>query len=209
MPTIAGPATGPAIRVVVERSSAHYFLDLYLLFSGVDPNRVALVALAPEQIAAALKDQSVDAVAIWEPFANQSIRALAGDSIVLPSARIYTETFNLLASRKLIAARGDEMAKVLRALQRAQRFIRERPRDAQAILKERLNVDQAFVDAAWTDFDYRMSLDQALVSTLVGQARWALREGHLPRDTAIPNYLDFIAPEPLRRVEPGAVTVLK
>jgi ABC-type nitrate/sulfonate/bicarbonate transport system substrate-binding protein len=193
----------------VKGTSAHFFLDLYLLFNAVDPQGVTLVPLAPELIAAALKDGTVDAAAIWEPFANKSMRALGADGIVMPSARLYTSTFNLLASRKLIAERDADLVKVLRALVRAQRFIHERPQQAQAILMQRLQEDQAYIDATWNDYDFRMSLDQPLVSTLEGQARWAVREGHAPRDSRIPNYLQLLAPEPLRRADPGAVTLVK
>jgi NitT/TauT family transport system substrate-binding protein len=192
----------------VKGTSAHYFLDLFLLFNGVDPRKVELVSLGPEQVEGAFKKKDIDAAAIWEPFAHQSMRALGGDGAVMPSARLYTETFNLLASRKTIGERGPDLVKVLRALARAQRFIHEQPQQAQAILKERLQVDQAFVQAIWQDFDFRMSLDQSLVSTLEGQARWAIREGHVPRDSRIPDYLGFIASDALRQVDPAAVTVI-
>lgn len=193
----------------VKGTSAHYFLDLYLLFNAVDPNAVSLVALAPERIAVALRDGTVDAAAIWEPFANRSARALAGDGVVMPSARIYTTTFNLLASRKTITEREADLVKVLRALARAQRFIRAQPQQAQAILKQRLQEDQAYIDATWADYDFRLSLDQPLVSTLEGQARWAVREAQVPRDTRVPNYLQFVAPAPLRKAEPAAVTLVQ
>lgn len=203
-PDLAGKRIG-----TVTGTSAHYFLDLYLLFGGVDPKRATLVSLAPEQIAPALKDGRIDAAAIWEPFANRSLRELGDDGVVMPSARIYTETFNLLATRRFIAERGADLERVLRALARAERFIREQPRQAQAILMQRLQVDQAFVDATWSDFEFRLSLDQPLVSTLEGQARWALREGHLQRDRRVPNFLQFIVPAPLRKVEPAAVTLIQ
>ena len=206
--TAAADLDGKRIGTV-QGTSAHYFLDSYLLFNGIDPKKVNLVSLPPEQIAPALKEGKIDAAAIWEPFANKSMRGLSGNGVVLPSARIYTETFNLIASRAVIAQREADLVKVLRALARAQRFIREQPQQAQAILKARLEEDQAFIDATWSDFDYRMSLDQSLVSTLEGQARWALREGHVPRDSRVPNYLQFVATEPLRKVDAALVNVVK
>lgn len=193
----------------VKGTSAHYFLDAFLLFNGLDPKQVQLVPLQPEEIATALKDGRIDAAAIWEPFAYRSLKALAGDGRVLPSARIYTETFNLVAGRRLIAEREDDLVKVLRALQRAQQFIDQQPRQAQAILKERLQEDQAFIEATWTDVDYRMSLAQSLLSTLEGQARWALREGHVPAGGTVPGYLQFVEPAALRRAVPAAVTLVK
>lgn len=193
----------------VKGTSAHYFLDAFLLFHGIDPKKIELVALSPEQIEPALKAGQIDAATVWEPFAHKSMRALAGDGAVLPAARIYTETFNLIGSRKAITEREADVVKVLRALGRAQRFIREQPLQAQAILKARLQEDQGFIDATWRDFDYRLSLDQSLLSTLEGQARWALREGHVPAGSISANFLQFVDTGPLRKADPAAVTLVK
>ena len=199
---LAGKRVGAA-----KGSSAHYFLDAYLLFNGVDPARVAVVLLPPEQVGAALAQGQVDAVAVFEPHAWLAVRSLAADAIVLPGPRLYTTTFNLVADRRTVATREDELVRVLRAIERAERFIREQPRAAQAIVTTRLGLDQAFVDAAWKDYDYRLSLDQSLLSTMENQARWALREGHIRGRKAVPNFLDFMVPSPLRKAVPGAVTL--
>ena len=83
----AGIATARDLRGkrigTVQGTSAHYFLDGFLLFDAIDTKAVQLVSLAPEQITAALQEGRIDAAAIWEPFANRSIRALAEDAVVL------------------------------------------------------------------------------------------------------------------------------
>ena len=193
----------------IKGTSAHYFLDTFLVFNGLDPKKVELVPLPPEQIEQALKDRKIDAAAIWEPFAHKSLKALAEDGLSLPSGRIYTESFNLIATRKVIAEREADIVKVLRAMERAQRWIRDRPVEAQAILKDRLQEDQGFIDATWKDFNYRMSLDQSLLSTIEGEARWAIREGHVPAESKTPNYLQFIEAGPLRKAVPGASILFK
>jgi ABC-type nitrate/sulfonate/bicarbonate transport system substrate-binding protein len=193
----------------VRGASAHYFLDAYLLFHDIDPRRIELVALPPERLGAALERGEVDAIAVWEPYGWLARRALGADARVLPSPRIYTESFNLVVDRRTLAAREDDLVKLLRALERAQRHIREQPRQAQQVMRARLNIEQGFVDATWGDFDFRLALDQSLISTLEGQARWALREGHVPAGRKTPNFLHVIEPGPLRRAVPGAVTTLK
>jgi len=90
----------------VKGASAHYFLDSYLLFNDVDTTKVRVVSLAPEQMSAALERREVDAVAIWEPHAYLALKTLGTDGAVLPSPRIYTETFNLIADRHTIIERG-------------------------------------------------------------------------------------------------------
>jgi ABC-type nitrate/sulfonate/bicarbonate transport system substrate-binding protein len=190
-------------------TSAQYFLDTQLLFANVDPKAVQVVGLAPGALKQALQDAQLDAIAVWEPLAHFALAALAGNGQVLNTPRVYTETFNLVAPRSLISSREADVVKLLRALLRAQDFIQQQPVLAQAVLKEQLQVDQAFVDATWKDFSYRLGLNQSLISTMEGQARWAIREGHAPADSKWPNFLDFVATEPLRKVAPAAVTLVR
>src|SRR5262249_35674371 len=63
----------------IKETSSHYFLDLFLLFNGVDPRGIELVGLTPEQITTAIKEKTIDAVATFEPFAYRSMRALGTD----------------------------------------------------------------------------------------------------------------------------------
>jgi NitT/TauT family transport system substrate-binding protein len=117
---------------------------------------------------------------------------------------VYALSFNLTAPRRLAAARRDEFARLLGALQRAEALIEREPARAQAILRARLGVDQRFVDWVWPGLEFRLGLDQALLKTLESEARWALREGHVPR-APMPDYLRFIDPAPLAGANPTAV----
>ncbi len=191
----------------VKGSGAHYFLDSALLFHGVDPKRIELVLLPPEQVGPALIEGRIDAAAIWEPFGQQILRKLGAEGVQLPTPRIYTLTFNLVADRKFAAERSADLPKLMRALARAQTFIDEQPAQAQALLRTRLQEDQAYIEATWKDFDYRLSLEQSLMSTLEGQARWAVREGHVPASSRVPNFMRFVELGPLRSVAPTAVTL--
>jgi ABC-type nitrate/sulfonate/bicarbonate transport system substrate-binding protein len=198
-------------RVAATRTtSAHYYLDSALLFEGVDPRKVELLALAPEQVGPALLAGQADAAVVWEPFANETLRALGDDGRVLPHVRIYSATFNLLALRTVLAGREAQLVAVLRALDRAIRFIHDKPVQAQAILQARLGMDPAYIASTWQDAQFRLVLNQSLVTTLEGQVRWALREGHVPGATVSPvNMLQFIEPAPLAKAVPGAVTLVR
>jgi NitT/TauT family transport system substrate-binding protein len=94
---------------------------------------------------------------------------------------------------------------VLRALARAQQFIAEQPQRAKEILAARAKLDPAFIETIFPGFNYRLSLNQSLVSTMEGEARWAVREGHVGAGRKMPNYLDFVASGPLRKAVPNAL----
>lgn len=198
------------MRIATARaSSAHYYIDTALLFHGVDPRRTSFVYVPPEQVGAALLDGRADVAVVWEPWAFELLRTLGRDAHTLQGERIYTTMFNLIGLRAWARERELDIAGVLRAMDKAVRFIDEQPAEAKAILQARIGVDQAFVDATWLQQSWKLQLGQSLVSTMEGQIRWALREGHVPANATTPNMLDFVDPSALRQAFPRAATLVK
>lgn len=191
---------------VVRGASSHFYLDSYLLWHGIDPGSVELVGLQPDEMAAAMQSGKVAAVSAWEPFAFDTIRALKGDATILPLAGVYTLSFNLVAHRRLAGARDADLLKLLRAVARAESFIQGKPREAQAILRQRLGVDQRFIDWVWPGLRFQLALDQSLVKTLESEARWAIREHHVVAKT-VPNYMRYMYAPPLRELDASAVSL--
>ena len=74
------------------------------------------------------------------------------------------------------------------------------------VAREQLQVDQGFVDWVWGGLAWRLSLDQALLSTMEGEARWAQRERHVA-EGARPNVLTLVNAGPLKAVKPAAVGI--
>jgi NitT/TauT family transport system substrate-binding protein len=195
---------GKRIGVLVA-SSAHYYLDAFLLYHGIDPKSVKIVPTDPESLVGALQRKEVDAVAAFQQQAMMALQALGRDGVLLDGPRFYNQTFNVIAERGAARTQQAEIVKLLRALRRAERYIEEQPAAAQAVMRTRLKLDSETVDAIFQGISYRLRLDQSLVSTMEGQARWALREGHVAGDKKVPNYLHFIDPAPLKAAVPSLV----
>lgn len=198
---------GKRVGTILSAAS-HYYLDTLLLLSGVDHDRVKVIGIQPEAMAQALQKGQVDAVAVWEPYPFQILGSVKHAHIVV-APRFYSLTFNLASSRTLIAGeRKDELVSLLRALDRAQRFIDTEPKKSQEIMKSRLVLEQSFIDWIWPRYNFRLALDQSLLSTLESEARWARKQGHVKTDKS-PNYLEFIESAALRKVHPGAVSIVE
>ena len=191
----------------VTGAASHYFLETLLLSKGIEPKSVRIRNLQPEAMGEALKNREVDAIVIWEPFPFKALKTVPGAKI-LPKSGIYKLTFNLIVHKKHLGVRDDELVKILRALDRAQQFISTQPQKAKAILLERLKLDSAFIDWIWPRYNYRLSLDQSLLTTLEGEARWARQEGLVKGDKS-PNYLNFIYVGPLSKVRQAAVEIIR
>lgn len=187
-------------------TASHYYLDTLLILAGVDPERVTTVGMPPEAMAQALLKGEVAAIAAWEPYPFQIVGNVPGTQLV-PAQRFYTLTFNLIASQKMTHGDYDkDLVKLLRALDRAQQFIATKPKQAQAIMQSRLDMQQPFIDWIWSRYNFRLALDQSLLSTLESEARWARKQGHIKAPNS-PNYLDFIYTTALRKALPASVSI--
>lgn len=190
-------------------SAAQYYLDLYLIVSGIDPRTVRIVDLRPEQLVEGLVSGKVDAIAAWEPYGFQALKALKAlktDGHAHSASNGYIQTFNLVVPRHLAGPRDEAFERLLRALLRAEQFIQQEPEAARAILRRRLGLGEEALDFAWPNFSYRLRLDQSLIATMESEARWALREGFV-KGKAVPNYLTFLHAAPLRKVKPTAAVI--
>lgn len=193
---------GKRIGAVIG-SASQYFLELYLMAAGVDPRQLSVVGLQPEELPEALAAGRVDAISAWEPFGWQAMKALGDGGLALPAAGAYFQTFNLVARRQLVGTRDATLVQLLRAMDRADRFIAAEPAAAREILRQRLGIEPAFVDRIWQGLGFRLALDASLVATMEGEARWARREGHAKGP--MPNLGALIHAAPLKAVRPSAV----
>ena len=203
---IGKPADLAGKRVgVILGSSSHYYLDAYLAFHGIDPMQINLVPLTSETVVAAVEQRQVDALSGYSRHTGVALKLLGADGTMLDDARIYSETYNLVAEKRTIAQQSGEIQKVLRALDRAERYIAEQPQRAKQVFMARTSLERPVVEAIYPSFTYRLSLEQSLMAAMEGESRWAIREGHVAAGRKSPNYLDFVDYGPLRAAVPAAL----
>jgi ABC-type nitrate/sulfonate/bicarbonate transport system substrate-binding protein len=189
---------------VIAGTAAQYLLETHLLAVGVDPRHVTMVPLQAEETVAALQSGRIDAIAVWEPFGYAALHGADAVGLRLPLTGGYIESYDLVGRRSRVGQHDVALARLLQAIDRAEQFIQANPAEAQAILRDQLKLDQHFVDWVWGGLGFRLSLDQALLTTMEGEMRWAQREGHVP-EGARPNVLTLIHSGPLKSVKPDAV----
>lgn len=189
-------------------TNAEFFLDTLLVRSGIEAGTVHPVDVEPDAMSDALAAGKVDAVAIWNPYALHIKRRL-GDAVrILHADDIYMETFGLVGRPELVRGRAEAVERFLRALVRAETFVREHPAEARALVASVLELEAADVDATWAPFDFRIRLDEQMLVLMDEQVRWAIRAGLVPTQ-ATPNFLDFIAPQALQSARPDAVRLVR
>src|SRR5262249_1746225 len=93
---------GKAVAITANTSS-EYFLSGMLQKAGLAPSDVRTVPLEGQDMPSALDKRSVDAVSIWEPHAQNSLRAIGNDAVILEDPAAYTERFNLNTRTDVLA----------------------------------------------------------------------------------------------------------
>lgn len=191
----------------IKGAASQYFADLILLYHGINPQYVVLKEMAPDQTQDLLRSRQVDAVVIWEPYASKAVQDLADEVSIVKVPRLYTETFNLIGNKALLDSQPQAVERIVQSLHDACGFINSNPERAKKILSVRLKISPDLVGRIFDDYRYKLSLNQSLMRTMDGQANWAVREGHVPSGSVIPNYIQFVNPSFLRKVDPQAVTL--
>jgi NitT/TauT family transport system substrate-binding protein len=191
---------------VVRGSVAEFFSHIFLTISGIDPREVSLVDVPPDRQAEALLSGRVDAVATWAPHTIVLRNQLGDNASVFGDPTVYTMIWNVAGTRSFVRTNPEIVAKVLRALIKANEFMSLDPAESRAISARNIGVKSGLFDGEWKNYRFATVLDQGLLLDLDSQAAW-MRQSAGESARPIPNFLDVVAGDVLRGIRPDAVTI--
>ncbi|MFH1044336.1 MAG: ABC transporter substrate-binding protein [Pseudomonadota bacterium] len=103
---------------------------------GLKPAAVRIVDLPGEKLHTALINGQVDAILAWEPYAGQALKAVQGAKL-FDSSQIPGISWSVYAARSgFLQQRAADIQTLVRVWQRADRFLREQPDAAYAVVAE-------------------------------------------------------------------------
>jgi sulfonate transport system substrate-binding protein len=128
-------------KVAFQKASiGHYLLVRSLTLAGMALDDVTSVFLSPPDANAAFSQNQVDAWLIWEPFVTRTIQNGAGR--VLFDGEGLRDSCNFLTtSRRFATEHADVLAVFLAALQEAEAWSRDHPREMAELLSPSLMID--------------------------------------------------------------------
>lgn len=189
-------------------TNAQFFADAFLLANSIERNQVTFTDMKPAEMAAALDSGKVDAVSAFNPTLKQLEKRLGKSGIVFFGEDLYTEIFCVASNQEYVRKNPEIIKKVLRALIKAETFVKEHDEEARRLVAEFIKTDKTVLDEIWDIFNFRVSLNQALLVDFEAQTRWALKN-KLTEGTNMPNYLDYIYFDGLQAVKPEAVRMVR
>ena len=206
---IVTPADLRGRRIAVAQfTGAHYFLDTFLVANGLMPQDVSKVYLPAQEVVPAFLRGDVDAITHWEPNIHNAATALGTKAKVFVAPGVHVSPFLLVGRYEYVRKNPVSIERILRALLSAERFAREQPANAKALVARNYTASPDEIELIWLLFEFRVSLGQTLPFILENSARWEI--GLMPpaQRPAMPNYLDFIYIDGLLAVKPAAVTLI-
>lgn len=165
---------GKKVAVTVNTSS-QYYLHRMLLNAHLDDAQVQMINLEGQDMPAALEKRTVDAVSIWEPHAENSLRALGSDVVVFEDPAAYTERFNLNTRADVLAnpEKRSALIALVRTIARSSAELRKRPSDLIRSLSPRVGLQDKTVIAVWPQFRFPGAISGKLRELLGEVEPWA------------------------------------
>jgi ABC-type nitrate/sulfonate/bicarbonate transport system substrate-binding protein len=197
---------GKKLGVSIGSGSEVYLFNV-LAKAGLKPADATYVNLRPEDMPGALANGSVDAINTWQPNIANAERLLGGKAKVLDTAGIYNETWDLVMMQDYLNTHARQATAMIRALLDAETFIRDNRAETIDILSKVVGVERSVVESSWSNFEFRVALDPALLDILEAHSRWRLATGNLPQGvTSVPDYRKVIFAGPLKAADAKRVT---
>lgn len=116
------------------------FLLNYLRINGMTPKDVTILDTPNDQGVVAFVSKSIDAIATFEPFLSRALQRT--DAVVLVSSKGMEPIFSgtAFASAAAIKSRPEDLKKLVAALQKANEYWLEHPKEGNAIVAKRWNL---------------------------------------------------------------------
>lgn len=193
---------------VTAGTNGEFFMDTVLLSHRIPRSQIEVVYLKPDEMFDHLQKGKVDAVSTWNPHVLMLRKAQGNNALVSYGEGAYLGSFNLAAKRDFVNKDPEATKKILRALVKAEEFIRENSAESRKIIAANTDEDLDLINELWDSYNFRLMLNQALILTMEDQARWAIKNNP-SNATIIPNYLDYIYTDALEAVLPDAMTIIR
>jgi NitT/TauT family transport system substrate-binding protein len=188
---------------------AHFFLGRFLDLNGMNIQDVTLVDVkTPAEWVNAIVDGDIDAIATAQPYANSIQDRLGANAViwsVQSSQPLYAQA---ISTDEWITEHPELCSRFLRSLLQAEEFAINYPAEVKAIVKNQMNLTDAYIETVWTQNQFSLSLDQSLILAMEDESRWLI-SNNLTDATSVPNFLDYVYVDGLETVKPNSVNVIR
>lgn len=181
-----------------------FFTFEFLNKLGISKDQIEIISQTPKDMPAALVSGGIEAIAIFDPFAFIAEKQLGNKAITFTGENVYSELY-VIEAKESVKQDHATLEKLLKGLVEAEKFTKDNPEEAKAVVIKYTKLDKETVDGIWGSFDFRVALTPKLLEYWNREARWARDTGTVTRETEMPNFQSIIFEAPLKELAPSAV----
>jgi len=192
---------------VTRGTIPEFYLGRYLELHGISLRNVTLVDLNSSQQAVQIGNGTVDAIVGWGPNVESIMDQLGPNAVRWPVQSGQLTYWNAICSNDWVVQHPELIKRFLKSLDQAAVYAINHPAEAKTIVKERLRVDDAYIDTVWPGTHFSLSIDQAFVTAMEDESRWMIKN-NLTAERTIPDYRDYLYLKGLDEVKPQSVNII-
>lgn len=186
-------------------SNTEFFTEALIEKFGVDAE---VINVSPPDIVPALARGDIDAGIMFPDFYPAAEKAL-GDDYREFRSDAYVAWFVLSATPEMLNERPDELAAFVRALIKAEEFIKSNPEGAMEALAEATEglLSMETIKTKFGEAEYEIGLDNGLLDILEVQAKWVVGKGMVEAEPSRDLIKSYLATGPLEAVDASRITL--
>jgi NitT/TauT family transport system substrate-binding protein len=200
---LKGKKVGVTLKTISE-----FYLGRMLDLNGINIQQVTLIDTRAPDSEKAIAGREVEAVATWEPWVAQISQRMGKEVITMPLQSGQYAYWNLVSTSGWIKNHPNMIKRLIKSLVQAESYITSHQSEAKAIVRKRMNFDDAYLEVIWQSYQFSLSLDQSLILAMEDEARWMIKN-KLTKETNVPNFLDYIYEDGLKAVKPETVSIIR
>lgn len=192
-------------------TSIDFLLDLFLMTHSIDRSELIIRDMDVISQVEGIVAGEVDAIFAWQPHVGEAARRLGSEGLILPLDLFYHNAWLAVAMKAFAAEHPGIVEGFLRAVVRAEEFMRKRPAESIAIHAEYSGMPMEVISQVWDEITFWISLSEGLLTTMDDQARWIIRHRQADgraRDE-IPDFQKYLLLDPMIAVKPQGLTLIK
>lgn len=190
------------------KTAADFELARFLDLNGIDKSEISIVDVQAPKAVEALTAGAVEAVVAWQPNVMTLKDLLGGGALVWDVQSGQPMYCLLITTNRWASENPDPLKRFMISLLRAEEYVTQNPDAAMDLMRNRLGYEDRYIRSIWREHQFSLRLDQSLILAMEDQARWMI-ENELTGETNVPNFLDYILEEPLKRANPSAINIIR
>lgn len=188
-------------------SSSEYYLYRMLIKNAMSLEDVNVVDVYPKDMAKALKDGSISAALVWDPFAEQCLKAFSDNGIKLDAQKNRPMFWCLYGKKDIVENNKSLIVKLLRCINNAEKDLSNKNKTS--LFKELIDFfnvyDMHNIKMEFNEYEFSLSLSQELLIILQAESFFyrQTRNKEISDDILSMFYFDAI-----EKVIPGSVSII-